>query len=309
VLLPAFFVISLGYGMIEISLGVVAATIFKKRLGTMLNLSHFFYGMGAMFAPLATVGIMSMRFGSQTLSWRYAYLIILSTAIVPLIPALIGRIKKQEYDKKKTGYAAMLKRPMVWLVVAVLALGVLTELGTAAWLVMYLERSQSLSGENAALGLTLFFAGFTLTRLFIGPLTDKIGFVNTLIIVAAFAGSMLIFGTLLGSSGIALVVATGIGVAPIYPTVMALVAKLFQDEIDKAITVVATATGLFMVIANLSLGGLINQMRLIFTEMYGEAGVSLAHSGGMIFLGICGFGSCLAAVLLRRKLKKTGELV
>jgi MFS family permease len=182
-------------------------------------------------------------------------------------------------------------------------------MGTAAWLVMYLERSQSLSGENAALGLTLFFVGFTLTRLFIGPLTDKIGFVNTIIIVTAFAGSFLIFGTLLGRSGIPLVVATGIGVAPIYPTVMALVAKLFQDEIDMAITVVATSPGLFMVIANLSLGGLINQMRVIFTEIYGDAGIGMAHSGGMIFLGICGFASFIAAVLLRRSLKKSGEIV
>jgi fucose permease len=295
--------------MIEISLGVIAATTFKKKLGTMLNLSHFFYGMGAVFAPLATISIMTMRSDSLTFSWRYAYLVILSTAIVPLIPALIGRLTKQDYNKKKTKYTSMLKRPMLWLIITVLALGVLAEMGTAAWLVMYLERSQSLTGENAALGLTLFFTGFTLTRLVIGPLTDKIGFVNTLIIVAAFAGSMLIFGTLLGRTGIPLVVATGIGVAPIYPTVMALVAKLFQDEIDTAITIVATSTGLFMVIANLSLGGLINRMRVIFTETHGDAGIGMAHSGGMIFLGICAFISCIAAVLLRRKLKKTNQLV
>ena len=295
--------------MIEVSLGVIAATVFKKRLGTMLNLSHFFYGVGSIFAPIASVGIMSMRFGGQLLSWRYVYLIILSCAFIPLIPTLIGRLAKQNGEKKNTGYSVILKKPMLWLIILVISLGVLCELGTGSWLVIYLERARSFSSENAALALTLFFVGFTLSRLLIGPLADKIGFVNTLVIVTAFTGCVLVVGVLLGDLGVAFVVATGMGVAPIYPTVMALIAKLFPDEIDIAITVVATSLGLFLVIANMLLGGLINQMRVVFTNIYGDAGIGMAYSSGILFLGICGFGSFIAAIILRQKLKKSNQLV
>ena len=309
ILLLAFLLTSMGAGMIEISLGIIAATVFKKRLGTMLNLSHFFYGVGAIFSPIVSVRIMSIRFGEQILSWRYVYLIVLSCAFIPLIPALIGRLSKRPDNTKKTGYASHFKNPTMWLIIAVLGLGVLSELGTGAWMVLYMERARSLTSENAALALTLFFTGFTLTRLLIGPLSDKIGFANTLVIVTAFTGCMLVFGVILGDSGIPLIVATGIGVAPIYPTVMALIAKLFPNDIDTAITAVATTTGVFIVMANMMLGGLINQARLTFTQLHGESGIAIAYSSGMLFLGISGFGSFIAAFLLRRKLKKNNQLI
>ena len=309
VLLFAFFCISLGYGMIEISLGVIAATVFKKKLGTMLNLSHFFYGVGAIFAPLAAVGVMSMRFGGQVLSWRYAYIIILSCAFVPLIPALIGRFSHKATDRKKSGYSHIMKRPVLWLIIAMLSLGALCELGTAAWLVIYLERAQDLSRENAALGLTLFFVGFTITRLLIGPLSDKIGFVNTIVIMTAFTGCMLVLGVLLGRAGIPFVVATGIGVAPIYPTVMALIAKIFPDEIDTVLTAVVTSMGIFIVAANLLLGGLINQARVVLVGIYGDSGVAMAYSAGILFIGLCGFGAFIVAAILRQKLIKSKQLV
>jgi fucose permease len=308
-LVPAFFVLNLGFGMVEIAQGVIAATTFTKRTGTMMNLAHFFYGVGAVFSPVISTGLMAARFGGQLLGWRYMYLIILSCAIVPAIPALIGRLKKQDYNKKKTGYAVILRKPTLWLTILILSLGVTAEMGAVAWLVNFLEKAYSYSSEQAALHLTLFFVCFTLARLVVGPLIDKIGFINSLVFFTALTGVLIVIGVLTGRAGAPLLVIAGAGVAPIFPTVMAAIAKLFTDEIDLAMTSVMTAMGIILVPTNILIGGIVNQARVILSASHGEAGVGLAYASGYMFLGLCCFGSCLFTLILRKRLKNAGQLV
>jgi fucose permease len=237
------------------------------------------------------------------------FLIILSLAVFPAIPALIGRLKKQDYNKKKTGYALILKKRTLWLSVMILTFGVICEVGVGAWLVNFLEKTYAFTGEQAALRLTLYFVCFTLARLLLGPLIDKIGFINSLVISTAFAGVMITVGVLAGEAGTPLLAIAGIGTAPVFPTVMAVLAKLFSDEIDLAITAVTTIMGIILVPANILLGGIINQLRLLLTDIYGEAGVGMAYSAGFLFVGLCCFTSFTFALILRANQKKSGKLV
>ena len=308
-LVAAFFILNLGFGMMEISLGVISAETFTKKTGTMLNLAHFFYGVGAVFSPVVSTGLMAARFGDRLLGWRYMYLIFLSFALIPAIPALILRLSKREYDTGKTGYATLLKKPALWLIVVILALAMTCEVGTVAWLVNFLEKAYSFSGERAAFQLTLFFVCFTITRLVFGPVADKVGFINSLAIVTALAGVLITAGVLCGAPGTPFLVAASIGVAPIFPTMMAVVAKMFSDEIDLAMTAITTTMGVIMVPSSLLVGVIINQTRPVFTNNYGEAGVRLAYSAGYLFLGLCCFGAFVFTLILRRRQKKADQLV
>jgi len=308
-LVLAFFILNLGFGMLEISVGVIAATIFTKKTGTMMNLSHFFYGAGATFSPIISTSIMAARLGDQFFNWRYVYIIVLSFAFVPAIPALFGRFRKRESGKKKTGYALLLRKPSIWLLVMLLSLGLVCEAGIGSWLVIFLEASYSFTGESAALHLTLYFVCFTLGRLLLGPLIDRLGFINSLAIGTAFAGLMVTTGVLLGPAGSPLLILAGIGVAPLFPTVMAVIAKLFSDQIDLAMTAVLTIVGVIVVPVNFLVGGIINQARVIFTDAYGGPGLSMAYAAGFLFLGLCCFGAFASALALRAKQKKAGKLV
>jgi len=305
----AFFILNLGFGMMEMSLGVMAAAAFTKNTGMMLNLMHFFYGAGAVFSPVATTGLMAAQFGGRLFGWRYMYMIILSFMLIPAIPALITRLGRQDYDKKKTGYSVLLKKPSIWLIIVILAFGVTCEVGIVAWLVNFLEKAYSFSKERAALYLTFFFICFTATRLLLGPVTDKIGLINTLTAATVFAGLAITAGVLLGEPGALLLVAAGIGVSLFYPTVIAITAKLFIDEIDLAMTAVTTAMGVIVVPANLMVGAIINQARPVFTDMYGDAGVRAAYSAGYLFLAVCSFCAFVFLLLLRKTQKKAGQLV
>ena len=309
VLVLSFFVLNLGNGTLEVSQGVIAARTFTKNTGAMMNLAHFFFGAGSTISPIISTSLMAARFGYQILSWRYLYLIILSWALIPAILALIGRFEKPDRAKKQSGFAKLLKKPALWLIVLVLAFAAVCELGICSWMVNFLEKAYSYSSEQAALRLTLFFICLTLARLILGPAIDKVGLINSLAIVTVLAGVLTVIGVLCGEPGTILLVLTGVCIAPIYPTVMAVVAKLFSEEVDYAMTIMMTVMGMFVVVANLCLGGIIQLTRRIFTDIHGESGVGMAYAAGYLFLGLCCFGAFVFALILRSRLKKAGNLV
>jgi len=308
-LMLSFFFLSLGNGTLEVSQGVIAAKIFTKNTGTMMNIAHFFYGAGSTISPIISTSLMAARLGEQLLSWRYLYLIVLSWVLIPALLALLSRFEKHDRDNKKAYFISLIKKPELWLIILVLAFASVCELGIGAWMVNFLEKAYSYTGEQAALRLTLFFVCLTLTRLILGPAIDKIGLINSLVIVTLFAGILTVTGVLCGEPGTVLLILTGICMAPVYPTVMAVVAKLFSTEIDYAMTIMMTVMGMFVVVANLLLGGIIQLARHIFTEKYGEAGVGMAYAAGYLLLGVSCFGAFVFALILRSKKKKAGNLV
>jgi len=309
VLVLGFFVLNVGFGMLDISSGVIAATIFTKRTGTMMNLAHFFYGAGATLSPMVSTGLMAAKFGDLVFGWRYTYLLVLCLALIPVIPTLIGRLKRQGGGGEKGGYSQMLKRPALWLLALFLAFELVAESGVSAWLVNFLEKTHSFSEESAALRLTLFFVCFTAARLLLGPLIDRIGLLRALIIAPLFAGVAITAGVLGGERATPLLFVAGIGIAPMFPTVMAVIAKLFAGEVDRAITAIMTSIGVIVVPASFLLGVVINQARVVFTESHGEAGVGMAYSAGYLFLGLCCFAAFASAIVLRARQKRAGWLV
>ncbi|MCL2365421.1 MAG: MFS transporter [Oscillospiraceae bacterium] len=307
--LAGFFLLNVGFGLSDIATSVLAAKIFTKNTGTMMNLAHFSFGAGAIFSPIISTSIMTARFADQVPSWRYVYLIVLAFALIPAIPVLLGRLKDSGNSNKKSGYKAMLKKPTIWLVAMVLFFGLAAESGLASWFVTYLENAHSFTSERAALFLTLYFITFTIARLVLGPFIDRLGFINSLVIVTAFAGTMIILGVIFGNDGPVLIILSGIGIAPIFPTVMAVIAKLFADTIELAMTTILTMIGALIVPTNFLIGGIINQARVLFTASHGEVGVSMAFSTGFLLFGAFAFIACLFVLILRRRQKRSGALI
>jgi len=306
-LVACYFAMYLGNGMLEITLGLIAAETFTKRTGTMLNLSHFFYGLSSTVAPMLSAGLMGVKLGTGALGWRYMYLIVLSLALLPIIPALMGRIPRKTDGKRRADAAAFLKNPTSWLIFLILSFGVACELGVGSWLVNLLEKRLYYTESAAALALTGFFVCFTLSRLVIGPLTDRIGYAKSLIIFTAFSGAAITAGILLGRGGVAPLIAAGFGIAPVYPTVMALVAKLYAKQIDAAMTVTLTIMGVVVVICNMFMGALADFFERLFRGFMEGNVVGTAYAAAYLFLGFCALAACVSAAGLFRRLRRTGE--
>lgn len=100
-----------------------------------------------------------------------------------MLPALftgfpVNAVTKEEKIPIKK-YA---RDPVAWLAICIITLGVISEISSGSWMVNYLEKVYLWSPAQAAGMLSAFFLTFTLARLVLGPLTDRIGYIKSLII-------------------------------------------------------------------------------------------------------------------------------
>ena len=310
VLCLAFFIMYLANGMLEITLGIIAATFFVKRTGTMLNLAHFFYGIGSAIGPVVAAGLMAMTINNSELGWRYMYLICMALALVPLIPALLGRLGGRADKQSKGEYRNHLKQPAAWCIIIILAFGGFAEMAIGGWLVNYLEKANALTTASAAFILTAFFIVFTFARLVVGPFIDKFGAVLSLLVFCAFAAITLCIGIMMGESGHVLIIICGFGTAPIYPTVFVVVAKLYRETIDSAMTVTLTAMGIVSLPFNLFIGIIVDEAKKIFEPIHGPVeGLGMAYTAGMYFIVLCFVIAFIATLILFSIQRKKKNLV
>ncbi len=306
----SYFVMYLGNGMLEISLGVMAATIFTRNTGTMMNLSHFFYGLSSMIAPLLSTGLMAATFRQHNIGWRGMYLIVLSFSLLPILPVLMGKYPRQsQEDSHGPSLWDFAKNPIAWLIVFILSFAVVAEMAVGGWLVNFLEKSYDFHPTTAAGVLTGFFFCFMSARLLFGPIIDRLGFVKSICIAALFSGSSILLSLWIGRPAVFLLAAAGFGVAPVYPTVMALISKLFKDSVSTAMTFVLTVMGTAMVGGNLLVGGVVDLFKILYMESVGaEAAVKIAYKAGYAFIGLCCLICFGGTLLLYKKLKKANSL-
>lgn len=311
----SYFLMYIGNGMLEIGLAIMAARIFTRNTGTMMNLSHFFYGLSSIVAPLIASSMMGWHVpgGGDDLGWRGMYLIMLSLAVLPIIPSLWGKFPGDEphETEERASYRSLLRDPIAWFIVAILSFGVISELAVGSWLVNFLEKAYGWSMADASGMLSVFFLFFTLARLLVGPVTDRIGYTKSVMIFAAFSGLCSLAAVLIGEPGAFLFAVAGAGIAPIYPTVMAMVAKRYPRGTDTAITFTVTLMGIASVIGNLVIGYIIEFVRGMFDGGEGGSarGQLVGLQAGYIFIASMALLCAVVCGVLFALLRRRGEVV
>ncbi|OMF22249.1 MFS transporter [Paenibacillus sp. FSL H8-0548] len=305
----SYFLMYIGNGMLEISLAILGARIFVKNTGTMMNLSHFFYGISSTVAPMIATGLMTVTVFGHTLDWRGMYLVMLCLSILPMIPAFLSKFPGDDLlQEDRLPLKSLVRDPALWLLVLILSFGVVSELAVGGWLVNFLEKAYKWDTVSASGMLSMFFLCFSAARLLLGPVTDKIGFNLSLIIFAAFSATCTFIAILGGESAAFLFAAAGIGIAPIYPTVMAFIAKRYPKGSDTAITFTVTLMGIGSVIGNYAIGAITKGIK----NSYGantELGLLRGLQAGYGFIGLCAFICAVSGCFLYRYLKARKELI
>ncbi len=304
----SFFFLYIGNGMLEIGLGIMAAQIFTKNTGTMMNLSHFFYGLSSTVAPIMAASIMGWNgLGGEQFGWRGMYLFILCFSILPIIPSLIGKFPKENVEESSTlSYKSLLKDKIAWIIVAILSFGVVSELAVGGWLINYLVKAYQWELKDASNMLSMFFLFFMLSRLVLGPITDKIGFTRSIMFFSAFSGICSFAAIIIGEQGAILFAISGIGIALIYPTVMALLAKRYPKGTGTAITFTVTLMGIASVVGNLMIGFIIDFVSKFLSNGENEL---IGLQAGYGFIALLAVLCSLCCFILYRILNRRNELV
>jgi fucose permease len=301
----SFFFLYIANGMLEIGLGILAARIFTKNTGKMMNLAHFFYGLSSTVAPIFAASMMGWNVLGSEIGWRGMFMYVLLLSLLPIIPSLLSKIPQEEsQEENATSFKSLCRDPIAWLIVAILSFGVVSEMAVGGWLVNFLVKAYGWDINQAANMLALFFVFFMLARLFLGSVTDKIGFTLSIMIFSAFSGLCSLAAILIGEKGAFLFAVSGIGIALIYPTVMALLAKRYPNGTGTAITFTVTLMGIASVIGNFLIGFIID----VVTAMFNQNEL-LGLQAGYGFIAILALICSVCCFILYMILNKKNQLI
>lgn len=310
-LIGSTFLLYIANGMLEIGLAVLGARIFVKNAATMMNLSHFFYGASSVVAPLLATGLMSITLFGYTISWGLMYAIVLTLSIIPILPTLFSTFPGDDIkQEERSSWKQLLKDRTMWMIVFILTSGVVSELAVGGWLVNYLEKSYSWSSVAASSMLSTFFIAFSLARLLLGPIIDRIG-LTVSIAAAAFISGICTFLAIFGGESLAICFAlSGAGIAIIYPTIMALIAKRFPKDSDVVISFVVTMVGFGSVIGNFIIGWISKLVKSMYLRHTVESEATIRGlQAGYSFIGLCALICGILSVWLYIQLKRKNELI
>jgi len=237
-MLVAAALVGLGQGAIDIASNAIVADLNRERLGAALNYLHVMFGIGALLGPVI-VGF--------ALRYRIPYSITFAggaaaTAALALMLWRAPSIDTRAAAEEVRGALAILARPMIWLIAAVLFLYVGAETGVGAWLFSYLRATLAVSPARASWAVSLYWFGLVAGRMAGGVLANRSA-PKTMSVAAAALSAAAIIGVLAGPAaplfaGV-MIFLIGAGYGPVFPNMIAIGAAAFPAEVGRMTSVVA----------------------------------------------------------------------
>ena len=242
-LFAIFLIEGLAAGSLDIGGNTLLVWFHRDRVGPFMNALHFFFGVGAVLAPLVIAGLVALSGG---ITWAYWTLALLALPAALWLLPRPGPAAPKAAEDEPTGGAKLL---LVTLIALLFFLYVGAELGFGGWIYTY-ALTLGLSTETSAATLTsAYWGALTLGRLLGIPVAARVR--PRWILAGSLLGGLLsiVLIALWPQSPVALwagALGMGLFTGPVFATVMVLAGR--------HMTITGRLTGGFFVGA--SLGGM-----------------------------------------------------
>ncbi|MEA3345376.1 MAG: MFS transporter [Chloroflexota bacterium] len=217
--LAAGLLLGFAAGIIETALNTLPARMASQRAGSLMNLIHLFFSLGAFAAPLTIGALLQSGW-----AWRSIYGATIVPALGLGLTMLIVRFPSTppRQEQEVSTWSLLRQRPVI-LGALVLLFYVGAEMGVASWIVLYLQRELNLPIGWASAGLSTFWVAMMVGRY--GNSRLALHFAeHDLVVVSGLGGAICSWGLLTtGQPLLAFVwlVLAGLLFAGIYPLTMA----------------------------------------------------------------------------------------
>jgi MFS transporter, FHS family, Na+ dependent glucose transporter 1 len=236
-MLAITFVCGLGHGGVDLTTNVMVSRAYPEKNASIMNLLHFFFGLGAFFGP-ALISLCMTLFGKglYVLWIDSVVMVILAFLVLKIKPMVTSPIHVSENQGKENVY----RIPSLWLLGGLLLMYVGVENGIGGWATTFMNRTTSLDLKQAALVSSGFWGALTLGRLATAYIGHK--FTSRRILQITFVSS-LAFGLMFSFSvnhlilSIAAIVMIGFFFGAVYPTVMSVITTTFHQSPGKAASI------------------------------------------------------------------------
>jgi fucose permease len=239
-------VLGVGAGGIETLTNAVVADDNQPSPGFALNFTHAFFAIGAVLAPVA-VGLLL----NAQLPWQIAFygaagmLILVFLILLPQsMPSAHGA------GVSKGAASALLRSPVLWLMMLVLGMYVGAEIGLTAWISPLMEKTLGSARGLAASAVSVFWIFMIIGRFAAGALSVRVRPAPLIIAMGATSAVASLAAALAPTISTCLIgaAASGLFMAGIFAVVMTDAAHRFPRH---------TATAFGILIAGVGLGALV----------------------------------------------------
>ena len=222
-LLMAFFLLlGMGGGIVVTGANMLGNDVSDARRATVLNILNLFFGLGGFATPF----IMAHLLGGDPVRLCY------TAAILTVMTLLINGATRMPapHPSATAEQGAVFTRPVLYLLALLLFFYVACEVGVWFWLNKYLV-GRGLSEASALNILSVGFAlGLLFGRLVVSPILIKVSSLNVTLASAILmaATTYLMLRTADPTVAWIAVFCAGLAMAPVFPTVLAIVGDVFR---------------------------------------------------------------------------------
>jgi len=235
--------LGIGAGIILTGANALGSDVSESKRAVVLNFLNVFVGLGGLATPFVAGNLLS----GNAVRVAYAGAIITSATFV--LHALTKMPKPiRAVSSQSQGSSAVFRRPVLYVLALIIFLYTACEFGIWNWLVKYLI-SRGIQETSALNILSLGFAlGLLLGRVAIAPVLIRIPPLHV-VLGAAVLMAITSYSVLQVSDATmaaAAVFCSGLAMAPVFPTTLAVLANIFQQGTATAIgfTITCGFTGL-----------------------------------------------------------------
>lgn len=226
-----FFVLGIGFGMIQVTANSLIVELFQERKGKYLNLLTFFNGFGAIIAPVYVSHLIAQNF-----KWQGIYRLVLILPIILFIYFIIVTVlfDKQSsiivFDKDAKKQLIEKKKVDILFFAFILFFYIAAEIGFSSWIVEFLTQTKRFTIGKSTFYLSLFFLLLSLGRLFGSLFVEKMAYIKILFFAAIAAAVLLFLGIFLPPSFAILLPMVGFCFSVIFPTTIALATQRYKEN-------------------------------------------------------------------------------
>lgn len=238
------FLAGLAGGAVDAGLNAYGAQHFSART---LNWLHAFFGLGTTIGPLIATTVLNAG-----LVWRWGYAIVGTAQLVLAVIFLLTRhrwlpMSGGAAETPSAGSFTTLRRPVVWLGMAVFFCYTGVEFATAQWSYTLLTLGRGVPEATAGLFVTLYWGSLMVGRVLFGFVADSVPLARTLrlCILGAIVGAALFWLEPTRALSLAGLMLVGFALAPVFASLISLTpGRVGLEHANAAIGFQIAAAGL-----------------------------------------------------------------
>lgn len=248
-ILYGYVVITMGIGLMVMGMNTILPLLKVGYLALLMNLLHFFYGVGSTITQKVTGYLIFTG-----VSWRTVFAGYFILYLVGLIFYLFVQQPEESHEEKEAQKKPIQHKKL--LAICCLALGfyVSSEMQTANWILNYFKEVKGMNTNIGATYIALFFGIFSVGRLLGGFVVEKFGYMRSIIVSLCFALVLYTAGLILGGKSLYLISLSGLFFAITYPTFLIVVQKIFVNNATYVTGIVSMASSAISMIVGYLIG-------------------------------------------------------